>query len=374
MQLMEGSKMLHHGGRLLQAAQQFHIPAADWLDLSTGINPNGWSVPSIDPVSWQRLPDPDDGLLQAAANYYKCNTLLPVAGSQAAIQVLPYLRRNCRVGVPAEAYDEHRYHWQQAGHQIRVVTTDQIDQTIEQLDVLILLNPNNPTGECFSTVKLLDWQQRLHRRGGWLIVDEAFIDSTPEKSLLPYCPRPGLIVLRSIGKFFGLAGIRAGFVATDTTLTRSMEQRLGPWTLSGPTRTVCRHALADQAWQDQTCLRLHNDAARLQRLLQPLVQGFQPEEVITGTSLFQSFNSPHAQTLFRYFGQQGILLRLFDPYLQTADSVLTPQRLRVGLPGTEQQWQRLSDAIDNLIKTLAKQILTTTTARSTVVAPPIATN
>lgn len=367
--------MLHHGGRLLQAAQQFDIPASNWLDLSTGINPNGWPVPSIDPSSWQRLPDPDDGLLQAAADYYQCQLLLPVAGSQAAIQLLPYSRQTSRVGVPVEAYGEHRYHWQQAGHRVNPVATDQIDQTIDQLDVLILLNPNNPTGECFSTAQLLDWQQRLHRRGGWLIVDEAFIDTSPEQSLLPLCPRPGLIVLRSVGKFFGLAGIRAGFVAAEIKLIENLAQRLGPWTLSGPTREVCRMALADQRWQKQTRSRLQADATRLQRILQPLVQSVASEEVLTGTALFQSFNSGVAQTLFHHFAQQGILLRLFAPLPQVSENAASelPQRLRFGMPGTESQWQRLIAAIDALISSPSTEQLFRTKASKSAASEPLTT-
>ncbi|MEH6650647.1 MAG: threonine-phosphate decarboxylase CobD [Motiliproteus sp.] len=373
--------MLHHGGRLLQAAQQFHIPVIDWLDLSTGINPIGWPVPLIDQTDWQRLPDPDDGLLQTAADYYQCQMLLPVAGSQAAIQMLPYLRSQSRVGVPIEAYDEHRYHWQQAGHQVIVVATDQINQHIDRLDVLILLNPNNPTGECFSAAQLLDWQQRLHRRGGWLIVDEAFIDTTPEKSLLPHCPRPGLIVLRSIGKFFGLAGIRSGFVAAEANLLDKLAQRLGPWTLSGPTRTVSQLALADRSWQVQTQNRLQTDARRLQRLMQRIpqlllqrqLQALQPEDAITGTALFQSFNSHAAEKLFDHFAQQGILTRLFDPLPQTSENPNAeqqPRRLRIGLPGSELQWQRLTAAIDALIKPITEHAIESAT--TALVASPLA--
>ena len=73
---------------------------------------------------------------------------------------------------------------------------------------MVLVQPNNPTGALFARSRLLDWHARLARRGGWLVVDEAFIDPTPDASLAPMAGADGLVVLRSLGKFFGLAGAR----------------------------------------------------------------------------------------------------------------------------------------------------------------------
>ncbi len=326
-----------HGGRLLQASQQYRRAPSKWLDLSTGINPHGWPVPHIDAASWQRLPDPDDGLLAAAQHYYQTPELLATAGSQAAIQALPRLRAKSQVGLPTIGYAEHRYHWQQAGHQLNLLDRDQIDATLDRLDVLVLINPNNPTGERYSIDQLLGWQQRLARRGGWLIVDEAFIDARPEQSLIQHCPRKGLIVLRSVGKFFGLAGIRAGFVAADSDLLQRLESWLGPWALTGPTRQICQLALLDSAWQQQTRIRLAADQQRLKALLKKHINGTSVQS-IHGCELFQTLQRPDAVELHRRFAEQGVLLRLFE----------SEQLLRLGLPGSEQQWQRLSRAVDSI--------------------------
>ncbi|KVW95617.1 threonine-phosphate decarboxylase CobD, partial [Thiobacillus denitrificans] len=238
--------MLEHGGRLLAAAERYGIEPADWLDLSTGINPAGWPVPPIPAAVWQRLPEAEDGLVSAAAAYYGSACVLPVAGSQAAIQALPWLRAAYRVGVPHPAYAEHAHAWRAAGH---TVTAWQPEQGVGALDVLVLVHPNNPGGQTYHRADLLAWHAELAARGGWLLVDEAFIDATPEASLSADCPREGLIVLRGLGKFFGLAGARVGFVLAEPALLDALEARLGPWAVSAPSRWVARAALADTAWQ-----------------------------------------------------------------------------------------------------------------------------
>jgi len=322
--------MLNHGGGILAAAQHYALPLTDWLDLSTGLNPQGWPVPPIDPVSWLRLPETDDGLEQSAANYYGSEHLLAVAGSQAAIQALPQLRAPCRVGMLDTCYAEHPHHWQQHGHELHRFAPQQLDQAIDQLDVLLLCNPNNPTGQDFSHAQLNDWRQRLAARGGWLVLDEAFIDATPEMSLLSQTGQPGLIILRSIGKFFGLAGARVGFVFAWPQLLSQLANQLGPWTINGPARLVVRQALQDRDWQTQTRQRLAEDSQRLRQCLEShglAVQG--------GTRLFHWTRGAHAEKLHDFLARRAILTRYFEH----------PASVRFGLPAHETDWQRLNQAL-----------------------------
>lgn len=319
--------MLEHGGRLLAAATRYGIEPADWLDLSTGINPAGWPVPPIPAAVWQRLPEAEDGLVSAAAAYYGSTCVLPVAGSQAAIQALPRLRAACRVGVPHPAYAEHAYAWRTAGH---AVTAWQPEQGVGVLDVLVLVHPNNPGGQRYSRAELLDWHAKLAARGGWLLVDEAFVDATPEASLSADCPREGLIVLRGLGKFFGLAGARVGFVLAESTVLDALEARLGPWAVSAPSRWVARAALADTAWQQSARPALLAAGARLADLLRR--HGLVPAG---GTALFQWVRTADAAGWHERLARQGILTRLF------AD----PPSLRFGLPHHETDWARLAAAL-----------------------------
>lgn len=325
--------MLEHGGKLRQAAARHGIPLEDWLDLSTGINPNGWPVPEISPLCWARLPEDDDGLEQAAQSYYGAEHLLPVAGSQAAIQALPRLRPQSRVAVPDPGYAEHAYAWRNAGHAVAAVAPERLDEVVQDSDVLLLIHPNNPTGARFSVEQLLAWHARLAARGGWLVVDEAFMDVTPGHSLCTYSARPGLIVLRSLGKFFGLAGARVGFVCAQASLLAQLHGILGPWSVSGPARRVATSALSDRAWQDTARQRLGTDGARLQALLAR--HGLNPDG---GCALFQWVRTPCAQGLHEALARQGILTRLF----------IESSSLRFGLPGDEIAWARLEAALSGV--------------------------
>ena len=173
--------MLEHGGRLRLAARHYGIPLADWLDLSTGINPHAWPVPPLAPEVWQRLPESDDGLEAAAAAYYGNAQLLPVAGSQAAIQALPTCFAPGRVLTLAPTYAEHPHAWRE--HHVTALPAARIAGAVGGADTLLLVQPNNPTGERFSREQLLDWHRDLASRGGRLIVDEAFLDVTGSRAL-----------------------------------------------------------------------------------------------------------------------------------------------------------------------------------------------
>ena len=177
---MSTSSDLQHGGRLRAAAHDFRIPLQHWLDLSTGINPAGWPVPALPAEVWRRLPEDDDGLAMASLACFGGQRVLPLAGSQAAIQALPQLFTPRRVGILSPCYAEHLKAWLGAGHQVESIAYADAEQAVERLDVLLLTNPNNPTGHVVPPATLRTWHSRLAARGGLLVVDEAFIDPTPD--------------------------------------------------------------------------------------------------------------------------------------------------------------------------------------------------
>src|SRR5690606_35107299 len=110
------------------------------------IAPYGWPLPPIADDAWRRLPEADDGLEALARDYYGAASVLPVAGSQAAIQLLPRLRRGARVGIVAPTYAEHAAAWRREGHPVQELGEGAVDRALERLDVLVVVNPNNPTG------------------------------------------------------------------------------------------------------------------------------------------------------------------------------------------------------------------------------------
>lgn len=323
--------MLEHGGRLRKAALQYGIAEADWLDLSSGLAPWPWAIPDIPLRAWARLPETDDGLEQAAREYYGATQVLPVAGSQAAIQLLPRLRRSGKVGVLSPCYAEHAEAWRRNGYIVREVLEQEVDFFLDSLDVLVVVNPNNPTGLSLTPERLLDWHARLAQRGGWLVVDEAFMDNTPQLSLSSYADQVGLIVLRSFGKFFGLAGVRLGFVLAERKLLKLLAEQVGPWSVSGPTRILGQVCLRDTQGHARQRLRSEEASQRLAEVLER--HGFKPHG---GCALFQWLITERAERLHEFMARRGILLRLF-----THNS-----SLRFGLPADDADWQRLEHAFE----------------------------
>ncbi|HCS46276.1 MAG TPA: threonine-phosphate decarboxylase [Pseudomonas sp.] len=327
--------MLEHGGRLRKAALAYDIAEADWLDLSSGLAPWPFPVPDIPLRAWARLPEADDGLEQAACDYYGAVQVLPVAGSQMAIQLLPRLRRAGKVGVLSPCYAEHAEAWRRSGYIVREVLEQEVDFFLDNLDVLVVVNPNNPTGLSLTPSRLLDWHAKLARRGGWLVVDEAFMDNTPQLSLAPFAGQVGLIVLRSFGKFFGLAGVRLGFVLAERKMLKLLAEQVGPWVVSGPTRIVGQACLLDTEGHARQRQRTEAASERLARLLAQ--HGFEPHG---GCALFQWLITECAEALHEFMARRGILLRLFAHN----------SSLRFGLPADEADWTRLAQAFEAYAK------------------------
>lgn len=327
--------MLEHGGRLRKAARDYGIAEADWLDLSSGLAPWPFAVPEIPLRAWARLPETDDGLEQAACDYYGASQVLPVAGSQMAIQLLPRLRRAGKVGVLSPCYAEHAEAWRRSGYIVREVLEQEVEFFLDSLDVLVVVNPNNPTGLSLTPARLLDWHARLAQRGGWLVVDEAFMDNTPQLSLAPHAHQIGLIVLRSFGKFFGLAGVRLGFVLAERKLLRLLAEQVGPWAVSGPTRVLGQACLQDTEAHTRQRIRSDEASERLALLLERY--GFKPQG---GCALFQWLITGHAAALHEFMARRGILLRIF-----THNS-----SLRFGLPANAAEEARLEQALQAFAK------------------------
>jgi len=321
--------MLEHGGKLREATQRYG--RSDWLDLSTGLNPNGFPAPATSPDAWHRLPEHDPALEEAAQRYYRAPRMLAVAGTQAAIQALPRLRPPSRVVVASPSYAEHLHHWSQHGHRTSAVPYGELDAAVTNADVVVICNPNNPTGAFVTRATLLEWAAALAARGGWLVVDEAFADTNGAQSVADASHLPGLIVLRSVGKFFGLAGLRLGFVAANDEILRPLADMLGPWTVSGPAQEVARAALENRAWQQATQESLQAAGKRLRTLLS--AQGI----ASNGTALFQWWPEPRAEEFHDHMARRGIWVRLFRE---------AARGIRLGLPPDEAGWQRLELALN----------------------------
>lgn len=308
-----------HGGDLDTARAAFPGAPEPWVDLSTGINPWPYPLPPIPAEAWARLPSrsAETALREAAAACYGApspDRVAAAGGSQALIQTLPRLRPPGTVTVLGPTYAEHAAGWAKAGH--RVAEVESLEECAA--DVVVVVNPNNPDGRIVPPETLLALADRQAARGGWLVVDEAFAEVVPDCSVAAEAGRAGLVILRSFGKFFGLAGVRLGFLLGESALVRDVHAAAGPWAVSGPALVVATAALSDSAWIAATRRRLADAAARFDaRLVEAGVR------VAGGTSLFRLIDDPQSAGLYNELGRAGVLVRRFD-YRQGW--------LRLGLP------------------------------------------
>jgi cobalamin biosynthetic protein CobC len=327
-----GAELILHGGNLDAARKRFPGAPEPWIDLSTGINPVSFPIPTLPTEVWSRLPtcSEEDALLAAAATRYRvANSEMIVAapGTQALIQLLPRLAPRSDVAILRPTYEEHEACWTRQGHRVSLVN----DLESIRADIVIVVNPNNPTGRIVPASALHAVAAELAKKQGLLIVDEAFIDVLPEAaSIAPDLPL-ATIVLRSFGKTYGLAGLRLGFAVAEISLASRIRAELGPLAVSGPALSIGKAALGDEHWLAATTARLEADRLRLDALLE--AAGF---VVLGGTPLFRLARHVETIEIFERLGRHGIHVRIFPD---------EPQWLRFGLPGDEHAWERLSAAL-----------------------------
>jgi len=323
----------YHGGALEVARRLAPAAPKPWIDLSTGINPYAYPLPDLAPEVWSRLPESIAlGELEGAAAYrYGVTPDIVVAGpgSQALIHALSCIAPRGAVGVLGPTYGGHAVAFAAAG--AGLVQAARLED-MGNLDVAIVVNPNNPDGRITRRADLLELHERLAPRGGMLIVDEAFADFDGDReTLAPTLPASGAVVLRSFGKSYGLAGLRLGFALASPDVGRSLRAALGPWPVSGPAITIGTRALADLSWADAMRVRLGEDAEQLDALLKG--NGWR---ILGGTRLFRLAARDDAGEAFTRLLMAGILTRPFAG---------APDRLRFGIPGKESEWGRLATAL-----------------------------
>jgi cobalamin biosynthetic protein CobC len=307
-----------HGGDLAFAARTYGRPAGAWLDLSTGINPHRYPAPSIPPETLHRLPDRAAlaGLIEAARHAYRVPDgidLVAVPGSEIAIRLLPSIAPPGPVAIVAPTYGVDAW----PGATLVASAAD----VAPDAAVAVVVNPNNPDGRITPSSEL--------PRRPLLIVDEAFADVAPEASIIPTMGA-GAIVLRSLGKFYGLAGLRLGFVATGPALAQRIGDKLGDWPVSGPAIVIGTVALGDIAWRETMRSQLRREAAELRDLL--AAHRLQPAG---GTDLFVLVEHDDARALHQALAERGVWTRAFED---------NPRWLRFGLPGVA-NIERLADAL-----------------------------
>ncbi len=324
---------VEHGGDLGAARRLFPGAPEPFIDLSTGINPYPYPIPQLPPDLFTRLPERAsiDALAAIAAEAYGAPSaahVVPAPGTQILLPLVAGLVRPGRAVMLGPIYAEHRLVAACSGHRVEEVSDV---ARLRNADLAVVVNPNNPDGRIVPRDTLLACAQGLPA-GSLLAVDEAFMDvGPPGASLAGDIERGSIVVLRSFGKFYGLAGVRLGFALAAREIAERLRASLGPWAVGGPAIAIGTAALQDRSWAEATRARLAQAAARLDRVL--VGAGL---DVIGGTSLFRLVRTPTATDLFHHLGRAGVLARPFSG---------EGTWLRFGLPASEPHWQRLEAAL-----------------------------
>jgi len=306
-----------HGGDIVAASRQYNIAVDQWVDLSTGLNPQAYPVEEIPQEVFTRLPYELPDLCQAAADYYGNEDVMAVSGTQLAIQCLPQCLPQFDILAPKVGYQEHVLHWANSGVNISYYPALEMKVAVECIEQkliqnpqrhLLIINPNNPTGLKFTPQQIKLWASRL-AKGCYVIVDEAFMDMSPQHSVLADLS-PNMIVLRSFGKFFGLAGLRLGFVFANQGIRQALQQKTGLWAVNGPAQHVAIKALRDKPWQQKARIDIHRSASLTIEIFTPLFERILPDS-IHHEALFSSYYLPtkRGEQLVDFFAHRGILIR-----------------------------------------------------------------
>lgn len=304
-----------HGGGVDAAVACYGGTRSEWIDLSTGINPVPYPLLDTQAGDWAALPDRGafEQLERAARRFWNVPqdaAVLCAAGASAVIARIPALRTAGSVRIQGPTYNEHAAAFAAHGWQVS-----------ETGSARVIVHPNNPDGR--------HWQAK-DVSGDLVVIDESFCDVAPDASLIGMSTQPGVVVLKSFGKFWGLAGLRLGFAIGDPDLIVRLGDLLGPWAVSGPALRIGARALHDDAWAEATRTRLASDAARLDTLVARA-----GGQLVGGTTLFRLYDTDDAAAFQDRLAHAHIWSRIF-PY--------SDRWLRLGLPAPD-QWDRLEAAL-----------------------------
>jgi cobalamin biosynthetic protein CobC len=321
---------VQHGGGIDRAISLYGGEKADWLDLSTGINPAPYPIADMPEDIWHRLPDDSllDACLKAARKYYDVPEdagIVAAPGTQAIIQRLPALLPSPDIAIVSPTYNEYERCYAEAGSHVH--KAGDFDAAVGSSKTIVVGNLNNPDGRSADADKI----RQAAADGAQIIVDEAFADTAPACSVVSQTKMAGVLVLKSFGKFFGLAGLRLGFAIGAQNQIDALRSSLGPWAVSGPALFVGAKAMGDKVWIDETRLALEARRKQIETMLGH--HGFAIEGT---TDLFVTASRADSSHVAKVLAQNHILVREFD---------YAPDWIRFGFPRTDEDFARLEAAI-----------------------------
>ncbi len=318
---------IQHGGDIDLAIKKYGGQRADWIDLSTGINRTSYPWQENVKVELRDLPSNKllRSLEKAASRAYKVaedKDTAAVQGAQQIISLLPICLKNYNsVAILGPTYNEYEKAFKSS--EIKAETVSEVSK-LSSSDIAIVVNPNNPTGKVIAEEILNDLSKKVRI----LIIDESF-KMFSSRRIQKF---DNVIQINSLGKFFGLAGVRLGFVSGPSNFIKSVRGMLGPWPVSSIAAEIGKIALNDQAWISQMEKILLEGSDVLHRACNR-----KNWKLIGKTNLFHTYATSSSLKVEKQFAAHYIWIRTFD-YSETW--------VRLGIPTSKYEWTRVRQALN----------------------------
>lgn len=326
----------HHGGNVYAAARRLGRTVDQLIDFSASINPLGPAPGAVQAIrrarSLEHYPDPDCwALRQALASHWRCssNQIVIGNGSTELIHLLPEALQLRHLLVIGPTFSEYAHAMERFGGRVSMVLAERADgyapplaRAIEAMrvnkakpkgaapiDAVVLCNPNSPTGQACSVQEVKHLARIVQRRRIRLILDETFADYCEERSILPMTNKiENAIVLRSFTKFFGLPGLRIGYLVTKADIAQRIRARQLPWSVNALAQEAALAALSDGRHARRSRSFMVRERARFHTRLRQ-VSGCVAFPSLANFLLMELPIGRQARTVTAALHRQGILVR-----------------------------------------------------------------
>ena len=259
--------MLLHGGNIYYYSEKYGIPPERILDFSASINPLGAPKAALKAIKdalpmLANYPDPSVGELKEAVSAETgvgFESILAGNGSTELIYLFPRYFRPKTALVLAPTFSDYSRALALSGCAVRhfglreadgfVPDMARLEKAAAGADLVVLCNPNNPTGTLLERDALSRLAGTLVGAGKQVVIDEAFIEYAPGESLIrEAAKRRGLIVLRNFTKFYGMPGLRLGYLCAHPSLVKKLDEAKEPWSVNTLAVKAAVAALSDKGF------------------------------------------------------------------------------------------------------------------------------
>jgi threonine-phosphate decarboxylase len=282
-----------HGGDVWKISEKYHIPLDQVIDFSVPLNPMGTPKKALQSIRQhlsliKNYPDPaHEWLIATFSNYVgaKPNNVIVGSGSTELIYLFVevFLNGEDDVVIPIPVFNEYKKATMKVGGRPLFLKCDSAENfhlDLEKLEkaiskktrIIFICNPNSPTGNLYEKEDVLRIVRLAAEKNVLVFLDEdyvEFVDDAKRYSMAEYVTRyNNLFVLRSLTKFFGLAGLRMGFGIASSDIVDALKRAKMPWTVNSLAMFAAEEAVKDDDFIKRSRLMISRSKKQMQKALQ----------------------------------------------------------------------------------------------------------